>query len=69
MKELKGLTTTAGVVIKDQILHRGDNINPAYYIGKGKLKAINERINSQKLNLVIFDNELSPAQFRNLEED
>lgn len=69
LKELKGLAQTALVKVKNIIFHGSNNINAAYYIGRGKRNQIEKDISRQEANLLIFDNELSPAQFRNLEEE
>ncbi|MFW6014889.1 MAG: GTPase HflX [bacterium] len=68
LDELEGLTSTAGVKVETRLLHRNENINPAYYIGNGKLHELKQIISSNMIDVVIFDNELTPAQFRNIEE-
>ncbi|MFW5873351.1 MAG: GTPase HflX [Bacillota bacterium] len=69
IEELKELTLTAGGKIEGFIKYRKDNINPAHYIGTGKLNEIKNIILVKDINLVIFDCELTPAQLRNLEEE
>ncbi len=69
LDELAELTRTAGGEIAEKTTHRPDNINPAYFIGRGKLREIKELLNNSEVNLVIIDGELSPAQHRNLEEE
>ncbi len=70
LEELAELTRTAGGEIAKKTTHRPDNIDPAYLIGRGKLREIKEILsNNNKINLVIIDGELSPAQHRNLEEE
>ncbi|MFW6281883.1 MAG: GTPase HflX [bacterium] len=69
MNELEKLTKTAGVKVKTSLLFRGDRINASFYIGTGKLQELKSIIEHHDINVVIFDNELSPAQFRNLEEE
>ncbi len=68
MDELKGLALTARVSVSERLYNSNDNINAAYYIGRGKLEELKMIIESSEINLVIFDHELTPAQFRNLEE-
>lgn len=68
LNELLQLASTAGVKVIDEIFHRSDSINAAYYIGKGKLKEVEDIIKASRVDMVIFDNELSPAQYRNIEE-
>ncbi|MCF8000744.1 MAG: GTPase HflX [Halanaerobiales bacterium] len=69
IKELGQLADTSGVHSIKYFTYRLDKINPAYYIGKGNLEKIKEIINNYGINLVIFDNQLSPAQLRNIEEE
>ncbi|ACL69867.1 GTPase HflX [Halothermothrix orenii] len=67
LEELKRLADTAGVKVLKKLMQRRFVINPAFYIGKGKLKELKHLVFENGANLVIFDNELTPAQFRNLE--
>ena len=68
LEELKNLVATAnGIVIKSFLVKR-DKIDPAYYIGRGKAEEINAFIVQNNIRTVVFDNELSPAQIKNLEE-
>ncbi|MBM7557575.1 GTPase HflX [Halanaerobacter jeridensis] len=68
LKELARLTTTADVEVLDKIEVRRGNIDPGYYIGRGKLAQVNKTIFAVGANVVIFDDELTPAQHSNLEE-
>jgi len=68
VSELEGLAKTAGVEVKSKLFYRNDKINASFYIGKGKLDELKTLVDHLDTNVVIFDNELSPAQFRNLEE-
>src|SRR6516225_2825235 len=68
LDELRGLATTAGAVIVGGVLQRRHNIIPSTYIGKGKLVELQEQVEANDANVVIFDNDLSPAQVRNLEK-
>lgn len=69
IEELKELTLTAGGNVKGYIKYRKDNVNPAHYIGTGKLNEIKNSVMIKEINLVIFDCELTPAQLRNLEDE
>lgn len=69
IEELKELTLTAGGNIEGYIKYRKDNVNPAHYIGTGKLNQIKDFVSTKNINLIIFDCELTPAQLRNLEEE
>ncbi|MDZ7672550.1 MAG: GTPase HflX [Halanaerobiales bacterium] len=69
LKELGQLADTSGVHSLKYFSYRGDKINPAYYIGTGNLEKMKDIIENYEINLVIFDNRLSPAQLRNIEEE
>ncbi|MFW5998351.1 MAG: GTPase HflX [Halanaerobiaceae bacterium] len=68
INELKRLSATAGIKVKKALYNNKQNIDPAYFIGKGKLNHIMKYINNNNINVVIFDDELSPAQHRNLSD-
>ncbi|MFB0545775.1 MAG: GTPase HflX [Anaerolineae bacterium] len=68
MEELTQLARTAGVEVVGETYQRLENINPATYIGKGKVEEIKERKAQTGYDVLIFDDELSPRQQRNLEE-
>lgn len=69
VEELKKLAVTAKINIYGKLLHSRDQIDPAYYIGTGKLEELKNAVSALSANLVIFDHELTPAQHRNLEEE
>jgi GTP-binding protein HflX len=68
LEELQGLATTAGATIVGGLLQKRQQIHHASYIGKGKLQELEETVKSTVADVVIFDNELTPAQVRNLEK-
>jgi len=68
LEELASLVSTARGVVVKQFLVKRDKIDPAYYIGKGKAQEINSFILQNNVRTVVFDNELTPAQIKNLEE-
>jgi GTP-binding protein HflX len=68
LDELRGLATTAGAHIVGDLTQKRHDIVPASYIGKGKLHQLQELVQSTDADVVIFDNDLSPAQGRNLEK-
>jgi GTP-binding protein HflX len=68
LDELRGLATTAGAVIVGGLCQRRLKINPATYIGKGKVVELQEQVQAADADVVIFDNDLSPPQIRNLEK-
>ena len=65
--ELEFLAMTAGAVTKRKFLQKIQFPNPKTYVGSGKLEEINQYIQDNKIDLVIFDDELSPSQLRNIE--
>jgi GTP-binding protein HflX len=66
--ELTALSESAGAVVVDRFQQKIRTINPTTYIGKGKADELAERVKRFKADVVIFDNDLSPAQIRELEE-
>lgn len=66
--ELRSLAKTAGAEVVDEMVARRRKIDPAYYVGSGKAEEIGLRAEAADANVVIFDNDLSPAQIRDLEE-
>lgn len=69
MAELRFLTTSAGAHVVGEVVQRSGAPRASHFIGKGKLAEVGELLQEQKGNLVIFDDDLSPAQVRNLEND
>jgi GTP-binding protein HflX len=68
LEELRELLKTAGGKELSRMVQSRDKKNTAYYIGKGKLKELSLLVQTVDANLVVFDEELSGAQLRNLEE-
>lgn len=68
LDELGRLTETAGGVVSAILRQRIDAPNSRYFIGEGKAKELKALLEDSEANLVIFDDELSPAQGKNLEE-
>jgi len=68
LRELEALAESAGAVVVDMMLQRRDRVDPQYYIGKGKVDELIGRIEQHQADLVILDDDLSPAQIRELEE-
>ncbi len=64
--ELERLTDTAGSEPVHSVLVRRDSPDPALFIGKGKASEIASDVAALDIDVVVFDNELSPAQQRNL---
>ena len=67
LEELKQLSITAGANVIEVVSQNLTSINPSTYIGKGKIEELAELIADKEIRLVIFDDELSPAQASNLE--
>ena len=68
LEELRGLATTAGAVVVGGMTQKRLKINPASYIGRGKLAELQEQTEALDADVIIFDNDLSPGQIRNLEK-
>ncbi len=68
LDELKLLADTAGADIIHTILQSKNRVDPTFYIGKGKVEEIAQLVEDENISLVIFDDDLSPAQVRNLEK-
>ena len=69
LEELKGLVKTAGVQVVGQLIQKRQEVDPTLCIGRGKLAELQDLIEHTGAELVIFDNNLSPAQGRNLENE
>jgi len=67
INELARLADTAGLAVIEKIIQTKESPDSAYYIGKGKAEEISSIYKELGLSTVIFDNDLSPAQTRNLE--
>ncbi len=67
MDELRELATSAGAQVVNTVTQKLHRPTAPFYIGKGKAHEIRETFQDQRVTSVIFDNELSPAQGRNLE--
>ncbi|MEI6571904.1 MAG: GTPase HflX, partial [Actinomycetes bacterium] len=68
LAELARLTDTAGADAVEIVLQRRDHPDSRTYIGKGKAEELRESVKALDIDVVIFDDELSPAQQRNLEK-
>jgi GTP-binding protein HflX len=69
MEELENLAGTAGARVLDRIVQRRGTIHPATFIGKGKVAEVKASAEERDADLAIFDDDLSPAQVRNLEKE
>ncbi|XP_030459324.1 uncharacterized protein LOC115679765 isoform X2 [Syzygium oleosum] len=68
LKELALLADTAGLMVVDSTYQKLSSPNPRTYIGSGKVSEIKSAIHALDVETVIFDDELSPGQLRNLEK-
>jgi GTPase len=69
VEELGRLADTAGAEIVGTLRQWLDAPHPKYYIGEGKVQELKELIQATRATLVVFDEELSPAQGKNLEDE
>ncbi|MCX7737010.1 MAG: GTPase HflX [Candidatus Kapabacteria bacterium] len=69
LDELELLAKTAGAEVLERIYQELEKPNPATAIGKGKVQEIKELIQEKYIQLVIFDDDLTPVQARNLEKE
>jgi GTP-binding protein HflX len=69
LEELTLLADTAGADVVGRITQDRDRFDPATLIGKGKVEELRLRVVGEKIPLVIFDDDLSPVQVRNLERE
>jgi len=68
LDELAGLATTAGTTIVGQLVQRRASPDVTAYLGKGKVDELKQLVDATDADVVLFDNDLSPAQTRNLEQ-
>ena len=67
LDELQLLAESAGAVVVDRVFQDRENIDAAYFMGKGKAEELASTVEERKIDLVIFDDDLSSVQIRNLE--
>lgn len=68
LDELELLADTAGADTAEKILQNRPHPDPTTYVGKGKVKQLKEICNEQKADLLIFDDDLTATQIRNIEK-
>jgi len=68
LDELALLAETAGAEVIDRVVQERARIDATYYIGRGKAEFIGALTGEQKIDVIIFDDDLSPAQAKNLGE-
>lgn len=69
MNELAFLTQTLDINIQERFFQKLEHPDPRTFVGKGKLEEIKTSCKVNKVDVVIFDDDLSPSQLRNLERE
>ncbi|GAA3411139.1 GTPase HflX [Paenibacillus hodogayensis] len=69
MAELANLAAACGVEVVGEMTQKVSHVNTSHYIGSGKVKELEIVLAQLEANVVIFNDELSPSQIRNLEKD
>jgi len=67
LDEMELLADTAGAKVVGRVTQKLNTINPAYFVGKGKAEQIINQAKELGVSLVIFDEDLSPAQTKNFQ--
>ena len=68
LQELERLVDTAGGLVVGEVTQQIDKPNPATYLGKGKVDELRQAIEDKNASLIVFDDELSPSQGKNIED-
>jgi GTP-binding protein HflX len=68
LQELERLADTAGAQVVGTLTQQIDRPNPSTYLGKGKIDELRDRIAAENITLVLFDDQLSPSQGKNIED-
>lgn len=68
LDELEFLALTAGAVTKNRYIQKLSHPDKKYFIGSGKLEEVKEFVDANDIDLVIFDDDLSPSQINNVEK-
>ena len=68
LQELERLVDTAGGLVVGEVTQHIDKPNPATYLGKGKVEELRQAIEDKNASLIVFDDELSPSQGKNIED-
>lgn len=68
LQELADLAESARAVVVDQMLQKRDRLDATYFIGKGKVEELAQRVRMHDADVIIFDDDLSPGQIREIEE-
>jgi GTPase len=68
LQELERLVDTAGGLVVGEVTQQIDKPNPATYLGKGKVDELRQTIEDKNASLIVFDDELTPSQGKNIED-
>jgi GTP-binding protein HflX len=68
LRELEQLTDTAGGVVVGELTQQLDKPHPGTYLGSGKIDELRDMVADRSASVVIFDDELSPSQGKNIED-
>lgn len=68
LDELTGLAETAGAEVVGLLTQKRERPDSKTYLGKGKLEQLKHMVSATEADVIVFDNDLSPAQVRNLEQ-
>lgn len=68
LEELQGLAETAGAQVVGEITQRRQAPDVTTYLGRGKVEDLGRMVSANEADVILFDNDLSPAQTRNLEQ-
>ena len=68
LRELERLADTAGAVVVGSLTQQLDRPHPGTYLGKGKIEELKALVAEKEATLIIFDDELSPSQGKNIED-
>lgn len=67
LEELSLLADSAGAIVVRRMIQERDRIDAAFFVGKGKAEELSWLVEQEHIDLIIFDDDLSPTQVRNLE--
>ncbi|MEX2596941.1 MAG: GTPase HflX, partial [Salibacteraceae bacterium] len=69
LEELDFLATTLGLQTQKKFTQNLENPNPATFIGSGKLNEVKAYVKENDIDVIVFDDDLSPSQIRNIEKE
>ncbi len=69
MLELRNLADACNIEVVGELSQKAERVNPSHYIGSGKIDELRALLEGLEADTVIFNDELSPSQLRNLEKD